>query len=170
MDWKSRAWRMLYPYPMLIAGSIFVIYVTAAFYLQARAMYAVNPVSSQSIPTSSEAHAVELRGQTIRVDIADTEAKREQGLGGRVGLAGDEGMLFIFDHDDEYPFWMKDMHFPIDIIWISSQRSIVDIAPWVTPDSYPHSFAPQAPARYVLELPAGYAQAHGVQIGDTVGF
>jgi len=123
---------------------------------------------SQTIETGMTTSTVEIHGQTIRVSIADTPALRERGLGGRAALSPDEGMLFVFPQDGTYAFWMKDMRFSIDILWIAHDGTIVHIAPSVSPDTYPHSFAPQELARFVLELPAGYAQAHTIQRGDTV--
>ena len=111
---------------------------------------------------------VELRGQTIRVSIADTPRTHEAGLGGRAGLAPDEGMLFIFREEGKHVFWMKDMSFPIDIVWIASDGRVVYLAQNVSPDTYPMSFVSTAPARYVLELPAGFSSEYGVIIGDIV--
>lgn len=125
------------------------------FVLMSRSLFAKNPT-------------VVLAGETVRVTIADTEAKREQGLSGRQGLAPHEGMLFIFQKDDRYAFWMKDMLFSIDILWLSADGTVVYIAPSVSPDTYPQAFVSSTPARYVLELPAGYAAAHGVKLGDKV--
>ena len=65
-------------------------------------------------------------------------------------------MLFIFNVDKEYAFWMKDMHFSIDMVWLSSAKNIVYMAQDISPATFPEDFVPTSPARYVLELPAGY--------------
>ena len=65
---------------------------------------------------------------------------------------------------------MKDMKFPIDMLWLSGTRRVVYMAQNVSPDTYPEVFAPTRPARYVLELPAGYAKAYTVGVGDEVRF
>ncbi len=111
---------------------------------------------------------VTLDGQLIHVTVADTPAARAQGLGGRGGLAYDEGMLFVFDQDGKYSFWMKDMFFSIDMLWLDADGRIVYMAQSVSPQTYPETFTPDTPARYVLELPAGYAAANHVQVGDQV--
>lgn len=116
------------------------------------------------------AKTIRIDGQQINVAIADTPQLQELGLGNRDGMGADEGMLFIFQQDSEYAFWMKDMYFSIDMVWISSASKIVYIASNVSPQTYPEDFAPTSPARYVLELHAGYAQAHGFKVGDTVQF
>src|SRR3989344_6184551 len=113
---------------------------------------------------------VQLRGQSIRVLVADTGASREKGLSGRSGLAADEGMLFVFPQDGKYAFWMKDMLFSIDILWLSGDGAVVYMAENVSPDTYPQNFQPLVSARYVLELPAGYAKEYNVVVGDLVRF
>lgn len=94
------------------------------------------------------------------IEVADTPEKRVQGLSGRTEVPDDYGMLFIFDVEGRNGFWMKDMQVPIDIIWISTEGTIVHIEHALSPDTYPQIFTPQYPARYVLETRAGYARAH----------
>jgi uncharacterized protein len=112
---------------------------------------------------------IKIDGNSIYVSIADTEASRELGLGGRESLAEDEGMLFVFPVEGKYPFWMKDMHFAIDMLWIANDGSIIYIQGDVVPATYPQAFQPTSGlARYVLELPAGYSFAHNIKVGDKV--
>ena len=111
---------------------------------------------------------IQLKGESIRVSVADTGQSREQGLSGRQSLAPDEGMLFVFPEDGIYAFWMKDMRFSIDIVWLAADGRLVYMAQNVSPDTYPRTFGPNTAARYVLELPAGYLRGHAVSIGDIV--
>jgi len=113
---------------------------------------------------------VSIGGNTVHVTIVDTPEARTKGLSGQGGLAEDEGMLFVFERDGKHSFWMKDMQFSIDILWISSAMRVVDIETRVSPQSYPKSFTPDSPARYVLEVPAGYTEKHGVKEGDMLVF
>jgi uncharacterized membrane protein (UPF0127 family) len=106
---------------------------------------------------------------TVYVSIADTEASREKGLGGRTSLAGNEGMLFVFPNEGFYSFWMKGMRFSIDILWIATDGEIVYIVPAVSPATYPKAFVSKKPARYVLELPEEYASQHQIRVGSKVG-
>lgn len=106
----------------------------------------------------------------IAVDVADTEATREQGLSGRATLAENHGMLFFFDAPGRPGFWMKDMLFSIDIIWISKDWTVIDITKNLSPDTYPNAFSPAAEAQYVLEVPAGFADIHHIQIGQSLSF
>ena len=116
---------------------------------------------------SPEMRNVEVAGRLLRVAVADSIEERARGLSGRAGLAPDEGMLFVFPEDGKYSFWMKDMRFPIDILWLSSDGVIVRLVPSVSPDTYPQSFSSERVARYVLELPAGYSEAHDIHVGDN---
>lgn len=100
------------------------------------------------------------------VDVADTDLKRARGLSGRSGLAENEGMLFIFEHQRRPSFWMKDMHFPIDIIWIDENLTVVDITHSLSPDTFPRTYSPELPVKYVLEVNAGFAQKHAIVSGQ----
>lgn len=98
--------------------------------------------------------------------VAQTEQSREKGLGGITTLLKDEAMLFVFGYDNRWSFWMKDMKFPIDMIWLDVNKKVVDVAESVSPDTYPKSFTPQNVARYVLEVNAGIVNELGIKIGD----
>jgi uncharacterized membrane protein (UPF0127 family) len=92
----------------------------------------------------------------IALEVADTEQEREKGLSGRKIMAQNRGILFIFDTErSDLCFWMKDMHFPIDIIWTDSAKRVVHIVSNLLPSTYPNTFCPPKPARYVIELNAG---------------
>ncbi len=105
-----------------------------------------------------------------QVEIARDDAARAKGLMFHKPLAGDEGMLFVFDREGIYPFWMKNMTFPIDIIWIGRDKKIVHIGANVPPctEAPCASYSPGAPAFYVLEIPAGDAARKGIKPGDQV--
>ena len=102
------------------------------------------------------------------VEVADKPAERELGLGNRDRLAPNQGMLFVFNNEDKHGFWMKNMRFSLDIIWIDANKKIADITPNVVPESYPQVFLPPQPVRYVLEVNSGYASQHSFEIGDQV--
>ena len=99
---------------------------------------------------------------SLRIDYALSEAAREKGLGGRVNIPSDYGMLFVFQKDGLYGFWMKDMLVPIDIFWLDDKGQVVSIAENVATSSYPNVFYPTVPARYVLETAAGFASEHSI--------
>lgn len=105
----------------------------------------------------------------IRAEVAETPAARERGLSGRSGLGEGEGMLFRFTTPDIYVFWMKDMRFPIDIIWISGDR-VADITENALPPAAGAlpQYYPKFPVDAVLEVRAGFARAYGITPGSSV--
>jgi len=112
---------------------------------------------------------VHIGDMPIKVSVANTPELREKGLSGTKKLADDEGMLFIFDESDYHGIWMKDMNFPIDIVWIGDDKKVIGITEGAQPNSYPHTiFEPPKPARYVLELNEDFADSFSVTVGDQV--
>ncbi len=111
---------------------------------------------------------ITIGGVSLAVEVADTEVLREQGLSGRSDLPSGKGMLFVFDTDGVWGIWMKDMQFPIDIVWADVDGKVVTVALNIAPETYPEVFLPSAPARYIIELPAGFAAAHGIVEGSQI--
>lgn len=114
--------------------------------------------------------SVILGGKKYSVLVARTTNQLTKGLSGRVSLGQDEGMLFEFRESRKYGFWMKDMSFPLDIIWISDDNKIVHIEKSLATSTYPKIFYPENIARYVLEINAGELEKLNIKIGDSVGF
>ena len=108
-----------------------------------------------------------LGDMALRVEIAETPEQREMGLSHRKSLKMGRGMLFVFTHDDRHAMWMKDMQFPIDIVWIDASMTVVHIERMLTPETYPQVFSSPVPARYVLEVPAGYTD-NRIDIADVL--
>lgn len=126
---------------------------------------------SQSAPVRQEARPlVMIEGvqDPVVVTLAASAAVRERGLSGTAGLGESEGMLFLFEYPGRMAFWMKDMRFPIDIIWIGSDWKVVDITHDLAPETYPQTFSPLSDAQYVLEVNAGFAERHGIAVGRSV--
>ena len=113
---------------------------------------------------------VQIAGQNIKVDLALTPVEQEQGLSGRQSLAENEGMLFVFDHSSNWGIWMKDMNFPIDVLWISGDLKVSDIVENMLPSSYPYVYTSHIPTQYVLEVPAGTVKRSGIAVGQSVVF
>ncbi len=112
---------------------------------------------------------LEIKGQRISVEIADTPEKQEKGLGERDSLAWDHGMYFEYSQPAFYAFWMKGMRFPIDIIWLRDSRIVgfeVNV-PFEKGANGP-TVRPRELVDAVLEVPAGYSAASGWRIGDPV--
>ncbi|MFZ2149773.1 MAG: DUF192 domain-containing protein [Minisyncoccia bacterium] len=113
---------------------------------------------------------VTLAEKAVVVDVALSNEKLQKGLSGREGLGEDEGMLFVFENPGRYPFWMKDMNFPIDIIWIGEDLKVVYVKDNATPGSYPESFDPGIDAKYVLEVVAGFSEKNNLKPGNVAVF
>jgi len=101
---------------------------------------------------------------TIQVEKVSSPAALAQGLSGRKSLGENQGMLFIFPTEGIYPFWMKDMLFAIDIIWMDKNYNIVYVKENAQPCTLFNCpvYKPNKPAQYVLEVEAGWARLHGV--------
>lgn len=118
-------------------------------------------------------HRLQIGLQTLNAAIANTPAERQQGLSGRKTMAADEGMLFEFGSPQTPGFWMKDMNFNLDLIWIN-QNKIIGITPDVpapelgTPDNRLKNYYPPAPIDEVLEVNAGWDASNKIKTGDIV--
>lgn len=108
--------------------------------------------------------------KVIPVTVADTQALREQGLSGTSSLEKGTGKLFVFDTADAYGFWMKDMHYPLDIVWIDATWTVIGVAHDVTVESYPAIVYPPAPVQYVLEVNAHEAVVDNLTVGTKLHF
>lgn len=104
----------------------------------------------------------------LQVEVADTKEKRSKGLSGRKQLKENRGMLFVFDTPEIYYFWMKNMLFPIDILWISETGEILGTEESFAPDSYPLTVAPDTPIKYALEINTNFIKKHNIKNGDFV--
>ncbi|MGC8916428.1 MAG: DUF192 domain-containing protein [Thermoanaerobaculum sp.] len=111
-------------------------------------------------------------GSVVLLELAVTEEQKALGLMFRDVLPPDHGMLFVFERDDYLPFWMKNTLIPLDFIWLDAQGMVVDVKVSVPPcklEPCP-SYKPNRPARAVLELLGGQAEAHGVKPGARLRF
>jgi uncharacterized membrane protein (UPF0127 family) len=108
----------------------------------------------------------------LRVYLADTSSERSIGLGDTASLAADEGMLFIWPQASKQYFWMKDVDYPLDIVWLKNQTVIgtdtMQPEAATTPLSDYRYYPSPDPVNQVLELPAGTVQNIGLKIGDKL--
>ena len=141
----------------IVAGIVLLVGGVITYVIVQPMMQATTPIS---IGTS-----------TLYAEVAQTEQAREKGLSGRESLAANRALLMVFEKDDLWPIWMKDMKFSIDIVWLNAQKRIVHVQQNVQPSSYPDTrYRPSEPARYVIELPAGQAFQYGFRKGTDVAF
>ena len=120
---------------------------------------------------------VKIAGQMLKVELALTNEEQEQGLSWRKDLEENQGMLFVFDHSSKYSFWMKNMNFPIDIIWLAPPEAglgedlhVVYIKKDAKPESFPEIFEPNENSKYVLEVISGFSEKNNLKEGDNAKF
>ena len=99
--------------------------------------------------------------KTIDIEIADTDAERQQGLMRRRSLGYDRGMLFIFEEVDDSGMWMKNTPLPLDIVFVAPDSQVINIAHRTTPFSE-KQINPAAPKKFVVEVRAGFANRFGL--------
>jgi uncharacterized membrane protein (UPF0127 family) len=113
-----------------------------------------------------EKASISVAGKAFTVEVARTDAERQQGLMGRKSLGPTEGMLFVFDRDQRLDFWMKNTRVPLSIAFLSSEGKILELV-----DMQPLSekiIRSRLSCRYALELPQGTFQAIGAGVGTAV--
>jgi len=113
--------------------------------------------------------SITLKDIPLVVEMSQTTKQWEKGLSDRNDLGELDGMLFTFPQYHVPIFWMKDMHFPLDMIWISGGK-VVDItldAKVETGDKLP-TYSPKVPVNMVLETRAGWVEENGISLGDTL--
>lgn len=146
---------------VLIFGSLYL-------FTNSQVIETLLPLSSSNANTQ-----IKIGGTTLQVEVANTAGRRSKGLGGRENLASGSGMLFVFPEEKKYQFWMKDMKFPIDFIFIKGGK-IVDILSNVPPPQPNQKtetlpiYQPITAIDMMLEVNSGFIQANRIKIGDTV--
>lgn len=150
----------------------FIILIVVFFTLFLSAVFGKVPngflVSSVKDSVSVNKNSIKISGKEIVVEIADDDKERNQGLSGRKSLGKNEGMLFIFPLSAKYSFWMKDMNFALDIIWIDENKQVSAVSKNIVPETYPASFSPSDTVKYVLEVNAGWAEKNNIKEGDFI--
>lgn len=116
---------------------------------------------------------VQVGTQTLYVQVVSTPEEMAQGLSGRQKLSDEQGMLFEFNQTFVPSFWMKDMNFALDLIWIANnkvvgvEKNVKPPAPNTQEDQLPLYRSPQ-PVDTVLEVNAGWSEKNNLKIGDEI--
>jgi len=150
---------------MLIISISFVLFigVAALSWYILFTLRGVNPPLGKSV--------LHVGSAAFDVEIANTTTTRARGLSGRESLAENEGMLFIFNSPGIHGFWMKDMKFPIDFVWIRGDKVV-----GVTENAAPEPgvamwnltlYYPPEDVTHVLEVPAGTVEKRSIKMGDS---
>lgn len=112
---------------------------------------------------------VKIGKRTIKAKVANNFFTRAKGLMFKKNIEKDEGVVFVFKKDSFPKFWMFGMRFPLDIIWISSKKKIVDITLNAKPSLNPRKiYKPKKACKYVLETRANLLK--NIEVGKVVNF
>lgn len=135
-------------------------------------LVSIGGCASQEAPLTSATVLFDNPEQTtFTVYIADSVSEQTLGLGDIATLPKDHGMLFIYSETDEYTFWMRNVEYPIDIIWLRD-GTVVDITANIPPEQATtaltdyQQYSPNQPVNMVLEVGAGVTEAAGISIGQ----
>lgn len=162
----------------LLLVIIFII-VAGIFYRKNQGLPPL-PFNSAKTPLVHETKTVKIGDTSIKVEAANSDAERQKGLSERSSLDKDSGMLFVINNKAIPTFWMKDMKFAIDIIWILSssgdvkEGEIIQIdknalaPPPGTSDNKLKLYSPKSAVDYVLEVNSGFSDSNNIKVGDSV--
>ena len=128
--------------------------------------------TTETIPFTTEGRLAFIQDgdstATIDIEIAETDSARERGMMQREGFPNDRsGMLFLFPKEQPRSFWMSNTPVALDIIFVNADSQIVSIAKYTTPFSSEH-YRSGDPAQFVVEVPAGFADSHGILEGNSI--
>ncbi len=133
------------------------------------------PTAPSAVPTFKEEGSLSFKKadgtaiRSIKLEVADDEAQRAQGMMYRKSIPNDTGMIFIMPTEAPQSFWMKNTYVSLDIIFVGADMKIVNIhenTPTLTEQNFPST----APAKYVVEVAGGYTNAYGIKAGDLIDF
>lgn len=114
---------------------------------------------------------IEINDTKIEIEYSRSAEEKKQGLSDRESLCGNCGMLFVYNDYENLAFWMKNMHFPLDIIWIRDNK-ILKISNDLPPEGEKpeKTYSADEPVNFVLEVNAGFCENNGINVGDVVKF
>ncbi len=157
---------------------LIITFILAALLISLKYFYQqpIYPVTFNAMRLSNGVNSAKpvtllINGKTITVEIADQAAEQIKGLSERKALDADSGMLFVYPDKKFRSFWMKDMNFPLDIIWLDD-NTVVGLEKNLAPaGSLPSkSYESPLPVNYILEVNAGFTDKYAIKIGDKVKF
>ena len=104
------------------------------------------------------------------IELATTISSQDIGLSSRSCFPLNGALIFLFPVDDKFGIWMKNMNFPIDVVWLDKDKKVVTILKDMQPSSYPKSYYPSSDARFVIELNSGQVDKAKIQEGQTLNW
>ncbi|MFK7807157.1 MAG: DUF192 domain-containing protein [Saprospiraceae bacterium] len=133
------------------------------------------PTTAPAVPTFKEEGKLTFKKadgtaiREIKLEVADDDKQRAQGMMYRKNIPNDTGMIFLFPEAKPQSFWMRNTYVSLDIIFVDENNKIVNIhenTPTLTDDQFPST----APSKYVVEVAGGYTNAYGIKAGDMIEF
>lgn len=155
----KKLWELIRPNLRLVLGALVVIFVLALI---------ITVIVKLSKPATAT-----LNGHTFKLELAKTLEQKQKGLSGRKSLNKGSAMLFVFDQKGYYSFWMKDMQFPIDILFIDNGKIITEykyVMPPALGKEPARIYQSKKPASKVLEVSSGLSEKYNIKEGDSVEF
>lgn len=158
----------------IIQSTVLLVVTFTALFLFFNQQYLENFIPTDNTPPETNTGSrLKVGNTTVNIEIADTPSKRGRGLSNRVSLPQDSGMLFIFEAPTRPKFWMKELNFPLDFIWIKEGRVVEIMANVPNPvpgtlDSELAIYQPAIEIDQVLEVNAGFIKKNNIMVGDRV--
>lgn len=152
---------------------VLLIVVFGALYVSFNQEFLSSVLPAKGLNSNLTQKQIMVGDTVVNIEVADTAAKRAQGLSGRESLASGSGMLFVFESSKKYQFWMKGMKFPLDFVFIREGK-VADLIRNVPPplpnqaDSTLNVYEPVAQIDMMLEVNAGFIDANNIKIGNQV--
>lgn len=145
---------------------VIILVVILGFFVLTRLAY------TPAKPQGTETYLL-INKSKINIEKAISNQEKTRGLSYRNSLSQDTGMLFVYETPQKYTFWMHEMRFPLDFIWIEN-NSVADLHeniphPALT-NNIPETVTPKVPVRYILEVNGGWIKKHNIHVGDPVIF
>ncbi|QPV63077.1 DUF192 domain-containing protein [Halosimplex litoreum] len=150
-------------------GVCLLVLLGGVYAVQSGLVYQINPPDPEGYDrvtvTAYDDDGTELA--TVEARVADTQAKRYLGLSNTSDLAMGEGMLFVHGEEDSYGYVMREMAFPLDIVFVGADERVTTIRHAGVPDGSPEQTY-RGRGKWVLEVPRGWANRTGVEVGDRI--
>lgn len=131
---------------------------------------ASNSSADNTSLTTPTHYVVTVGNTTVHAEVANTPAERETGLMNRTALNENAGMLFVFETEQQQSFWMNNMRFPLDIVFITADMRVLEIYQSVPPCTGDPCalYTSSAPIKYALEVNSGFSERNGIASGNVV--
>ncbi len=143
-----------------------MILISVIIFIVSGILFLICLYNNQKQNGRSQSIYVKINKLELKVQLADNFGKRLRGLSDKEKISDREGMFFIFNKPGYYPFWMKDINFPLDIIWFDENLKVIEIKKNLQPNSFPQTYQSAGLAKYVLEINAGLSDQYDIKRGD----